>query len=129
MSALRQGLEETYAAALESYLDGGSEQALSEAYQYGRRAINSGLSLLDVTTLHHEVLGIIAARWRPEEQTARLQRASDFLTEALSPYEMALRGWHDAAARLRQANDELEVRVAERTAAHLETVERLDRAQ
>lgn len=129
MSALRQGLEEIYAAALESYLDGGSEQALSEAYQFGRRAINGGLSLLDVTTLHHEVLAIVAPRWRPEEQAARIQRASDFLTEALSPYEMALRGWHEAAARLRQANDELEARVAERTAAHLETVERLDRAQ
>ena len=129
MSLARQGLEEGYAAALENYLNGGSEQALLEAYQFGRRAINDGLSLLDVTTLHHEVLGIMAVRWRPEEQAARLQRGSDFLAEALSPYEMALRGWHEAAARLRQANDELETRVAERTAAHLEAVERLDRAQ
>ena len=129
MNVLRRGLEESYAAALESYLDDGSEQALSEAYQFGRKAINDGLSLLDVTTLHHEVLGIVAPRWRVEEQAARLQRASDFLTEALSPFEMALRGWHEVAARLRQANDELEARVAERTAAHLEAVERLDRAQ
>jgi PAS domain S-box-containing protein len=42
---------------------------------------------------------------------------------------MAHRGRHDMANRLRLANEVLEQRVAERTAAHREAVDRLDRAQ
>lgn len=124
-----QNIQEDYAAALESHLNGTGEEGLHRAYQFGRKAMVDGLSLLDITMLHHEVLSIIAMRWRPEEQAARIQRAAEFLAEALSPFEMALRGWNDTVARLRQANDELEARVAERTTAHREAVERLDRAQ
>lgn len=122
-------LEQSYAAALESHLSGGGESDLNYAYEFGRKAMSDGLSLLDVTMLHHEVLSIIAVRWRPEERGARILRAAEFLAEALSPFEMALRGWHETADRLRRTNDELEERVAERTAAHWEAVERLDRAQ
>jgi len=124
-----QNIQANYAAALESHLSGTGEEGLHHAYQFGRKAMVDGLSLLDIIMLHHEVLSIIATQWRPEEQTARIQRAAEFLAEALSPFEMALRGWNDTVARLRQANDELELRVAERTAAHREAVERLDRAQ
>lgn len=129
MIPLRQSLEEFYAAALQGHLGGAGEQGLHHAYEFGRKAMHDGFGVLDMTMLHHEVLGVMAAQWRPEEQAARFQRAAEFLAEALSPFEMALRGWHDTAARLRQANDELETRVAERTAAHREAVERLDRAQ
>jgi two-component system sensor kinase FixL len=124
-----QNIQQSYATALESHLSGMGEEGLHHAYQFGRKAMVEGLSLLDITMLHHEVLSIMAARWRPEEQAARILRAAEFLAEALSPFEMALRGWHDTATRLRHANDELEERVAQRTAAHLQAVERLDRAQ
>jgi C4-dicarboxylate-specific signal transduction histidine kinase len=58
-----------------------------------------------------------------------IARANEFLTQAAAPFEMAYRGWQDTVARLRQTNDELEARVAQRTAAHRQAEERLDRAQ
>jgi two-component system, LuxR family, sensor kinase FixL len=128
VTQLKQKVDETYAAALEAYLIYASEEVLLRAYDFGRKALADGLGVLDMTMLHHEALGAIASSG-PKNETERFERAAEFLAEALSPFEMALRGWHDTAARLRQANDELEARVAQRTAAYREAQEHLDRAQ
>jgi len=124
----KRNIDDTYTAALESYIIYANEEVLVRAYEFGRKALSDGLGVLDVAMLHHEALSAVASSW-PNNELVRLERAAEFLAEALSPFEMALRGWHETAARLRQANDELEARVAQRTAAYREAEERLDRAQ
>jgi two-component system sensor kinase FixL len=124
---LMPDLVEEYAGALASHIAHGDEASLHHAYKFGRKAMREGLGLLEMTMLHYQALVLLAVR-APGEM-AGLSRTAEFLVEALSPFEMALRGWHDTADRLRQANDELEARVSQRTAAHLGAVERLDRAQ
>jgi hypothetical protein len=120
-----QNIQGSYAAGLESHLSGAGESGLHDAYQFGRQAMVDGLSLLDITMLHHEVLSIMLPRWRPEEQAARILRAAEFLAEALSPFEMALRGWHDTAARHRQANGEPSARAAPPAASQSQLFESL----
>jgi light-regulated signal transduction histidine kinase (bacteriophytochrome) len=75
------------------------------------------MGVLDLTTLHHDVM--LTSVLAPEltDNTQRLlTRGDDFLANSLVPYEMTHRGYVDANARLRELNADLEQRVAERTA-------------
>jgi light-regulated signal transduction histidine kinase (bacteriophytochrome) len=104
MKHLAHDVEEEYAAALESHLAGASEAGLHHAYEFGRRALSDGLGVLDMTMLHHKALGVITASSPPSDERARLERAAEFLAEALSPFEMALRGYREANVRLAEMN-------------------------
>jgi PAS domain S-box-containing protein len=122
--------EARYRRALTAYLDQASEAQLIAALELGRTALAEGYGLLDLLALHHSILGLVIEQLLPAADTrCLLVNASEFLTQVAAPFEMAHRGWHDMADRLRLANEALEQRVAERTAAHREAVERLDRAQ
>jgi PAS domain S-box-containing protein len=86
-----------YARALAEYVSGGSEAALTTAYELGRRAAGSGLGILDLAVLHHEALRALpteGAGGRPA-----IAMAAQFLAESLSPFEMTLRSYR-ASARL-----------------------------
>jgi hypothetical protein len=49
-------LAESYASALRDYLGGGGEQALAQAYEFGRAAIDDRLGLLDMASIHRQAL-------------------------------------------------------------------------
>jgi signal transduction histidine kinase len=101
--------EDQYRAALHEYAARGGEAALRKAYELGRRAIDDGKSLMEIAFLHHQMLSMVVEEVSEEERRASLWRAgSDFLAEALSPYEMAYRGFHDALKALRRLNETLE---------------------
>lgn len=123
--------EARYRRALSGYVDQQEQEAeLMVAFELGRLALAEGYSLLDVLGLHHEVLcTLIKQSWQSADDRQRLTAANDFLIQVAAPFEMAHRGWHDMADRLRSANEELEKRVADRTAAHRKAEEHLDRAQ
>ena len=89
-----------YAVALEAYLVAESEEALSSAYELGRQAMNEGLGVLDMVTLHRAAV----ARATNDETSAR---AATFFMEALSPFEMALGGYRASNAELKRLNDSL----------------------
>jgi len=102
-------LEDEYASFLREYAAGGGEAALGKAYELGRRALTERKSLVEVASLHHKAL----QRLLREEKDggmreSLLQKGSDFLSECLSPYEMAHRGFQDAVKALRQLNETLE---------------------
>jgi two-component system, LuxR family, sensor kinase FixL len=119
-----------YWRALTAYLDQAAEAQLIAALELGRTALAEGCGLVDLLALHHSVLGLVIQQSPPGTDTRLLLvHASEFLTQVAAPFEMAHRGWRNMADRLRLANEALEQRVAERTAAHREAVERLDRAQ
>jgi hypothetical protein len=85
-------LRRSYRAAFLRYLARGEEAALVAGYELGRSALASGLSLLEVVRVHHEVLTEVLAGSPPAEVPVVADAASGFLYEVLASYEMAGRG-------------------------------------
>jgi signal transduction histidine kinase len=95
-----------YTAALEEYLDGAGESALSRAYDLGRKALGSGLGVLEMSAIHHEAIKAVAV-WAGDPEKRRLEKAADFFAESLSPFEMAFRGYEDVNHKLLALNETL----------------------
>jgi signal transduction histidine kinase len=105
----RDILAEEYITALRSYLVSVSEVALQRAYEVGRFALADGIGLLDMAILHHEALEKTSSLvLRRRDESRRLKAAAQFLSESLSPYEMAYRGFRERNAALRRINEVLE---------------------
>jgi signal transduction histidine kinase len=89
--------------------DHADEDALQRAYEIGRQGIARGIGLLELATIHHEVLARtlkrISKSTRVEEE---VRRAARFFIESLSPYEMAHRGFTEAVCALRSLNETME---------------------
>jgi diguanylate cyclase (GGDEF)-like protein/PAS domain S-box-containing protein len=102
---------EEYAPALVDYLHGRSdESALLHAYELGRKAATSRLSILDLHGVHHETLLSCATQALPRsehEMAAFLTRAAEFLDQTVAPFEMMHRGYVESVAQLREMNDVL----------------------
>lgn len=108
-------LKEEYTAALRDYVARGEESALQQAFDLGRRAIKDEPSVLDITAIHHEALARLLRETPDASRERVLQEASEFLMQAISPFEMTHRGFQETNARLRELNETLERRVEERT--------------
>ena len=111
-------LEAAYALTLQEYLRGGGETALRKAYELGRSAMADGHGLLEVVAVHHAALNEVLMQpgvtdlLKQPDVLGRLRRVIDrgreFLAEAISPYEMAQRGFGEALQALRRLNETLE---------------------
>jgi signal transduction histidine kinase len=102
-------IDERYQAALFDYLAAPEEVALLGGYDLGRSALSKGLGLLEMATVHSRSVGMALNRPLRDDERARLLDAqTEFFVEALSPFEMAHRAFHDANAVLRRLNDMLE---------------------
>ncbi|HUO35189.1 MAG TPA: ATP-binding protein [Candidatus Acidoferrum sp.] len=105
----RASLNRDYRAALSHYVLRGGEEGLRRAYELGRVAIQEGRGLVDIASLHHQVLVALVVRENPTVRRAQMIRAStDFFLECLSPYEMVHRGFQDAVRALRRMNEMME---------------------
>jgi signal transduction histidine kinase len=93
---------EDYREALRRLLAGEGEAALSTAYEIGRRALASGLGILDVVSLHEDAVAAMAPG------PAALPLMGSFLLESLSPFEISYRAVGEANAALRRLNETLE---------------------
>lgn len=101
--------QEEYRSAFGEYVQRGGEAALGRAYELGRRAISEKKTLMEIASLHHQALhGILVEAQEAAADQELLAAAADFLSEILSPYEMAHRGVQDAIAALRHLNETLE---------------------
>ena len=117
MSLAIDQLKERYLSALTEFL-GGKEEASGQAYELGRLAVNDGLGLLDVSTIHHEALTRLLARADTPEESARMvEEAAGFLMQSLAPFETIHRGFREANESLSTLNETLERRVEEQTRA------------
>jgi signal transduction histidine kinase len=96
---------EDYREALDLYLKGAGESALSSAYEIGRRAVAAGLGILDVVSLHEKAVATILER-KPQDAMA-----GSFLIESLSAFEISYRSVDEANAALRRLNELLEAEV------------------
>lgn len=101
---------ENYAAALDAYLSDPTEGALRQGYELGREAMSAGTNLVAIVLIHQDA---VSHSFRKKsfprtrlDQHAHL--ATEFLTEVLSSYDMAHRGFQEAVSALRRMNELLE---------------------
>lgn len=107
-------LASDYVEAMTSFLADKAEPALQCGYELGRRAIASGLGLLDVTKVHQQALrALIGTVTSPRKSKDLIQSAGLFLMEVLSPFEATHRGFREAYDQLKALNATLENRNAE----------------
>ncbi len=139
MSAESGSLADAYAKAIERYLGAPSEATLETAYEIGRAAIAQGVRMIDVAVAHQRAVARLLAGSSQTPAALLVDRAMQFLIEALSPFELALGGFRDSITRLehevaeraraqdalRAAHDHLEERVQQRTAELFAANERL----
>lgn len=109
MTAANDRFASRYRACLLEFMRSGSEDALERAYELGRAAMSEKRGLLDVLAVH------AAVAETPEASVSDAAQRQRFLAEALSPYEMALRGFSEANFALKRLSASLEQRVRERT--------------
>jgi signal transduction histidine kinase len=93
------------ADALRRYMSNPDEGALRDAYEIGRTALATGVGVLDMAHVCSHALTEVSAVPTDERWAGAAER---FFTEALSPFEMAHRGFKDANAVLRRVNQLLE---------------------
>jgi signal transduction histidine kinase/ActR/RegA family two-component response regulator len=126
MTAPSVSLREAYRQAFATYLASNREDALCvDVLEVGRSALAGGCGIVDVLALHQSVCSSLIANLTSNQSASNLiEKANDFLTDIVAPFEMALRGWHDIVARLKNMNESLERQVAERTAALRESERR-----
>jgi serine phosphatase RsbU (regulator of sigma subunit) len=90
-----------YRAALATYVESGQETQLQEAYTLGRQAITTGMTILELVDHHRAAVDAVADRTFSPRDTAMIRSTFVFLSEALSTFEMAQRGYWEAQERAR----------------------------
>jgi signal transduction histidine kinase len=112
MKAAARELRETYERALSDYARSGAEEGLLHAYELGRRAVGDGMGVLEMTALHQQALGSPGVAEQALADPPRMAgRASEFLAEALAPFELTRRGFEQLSQTLHAANKGLEDRL------------------
>ncbi|KRE43986.1 phosphatase RsbU N-terminal domain-containing protein [Knoellia sp. Soil729] len=86
-----EDLTRDYRAAFLAYLPQRSESALTLGYRIGRRAVDEGVSLLDLVSVHHVVLAEVLDDLPHGTPSAVIESAAAFLLEVLSTFDMAHR--------------------------------------
>jgi hypothetical protein len=88
-----------YAVAFHRYRSRGQEDALRSAYEIGRDAVVSQLSLLEVAEVHHAVLFEAMRGADDAEFDAIAGAAPRFFAEVLATFDMTTRGFIEQIAR------------------------------
>ncbi len=109
MTDKSSAIAEQYTTGLREYLTRGGEPALQRAYELGRDALNQGVGLLDMITIHHDALGAVLRSTPILRQTPEMPMSAGlFLLESLSPFEMTHRGFRESNILLHRLNQTLE---------------------
>jgi signal transduction histidine kinase len=107
---------ETYRALLVAPASGDLGEELNRAYQWGRSALERGVSLLDILAVHtSSIAALLGADAATPVTSAEIARIAAITQEVVAPFEMAYRGYKDANQALISANENLEATIAERT--------------
>jgi hypothetical protein len=85
-------LTRNYRAAFLGYLPRREEAALNRGYELGRGAVTTGVSILDLARIHHEILLEVLRDTPAEDVSALAAAASEFFVEVLATYDMTQRG-------------------------------------
>lgn len=97
MSKRADPYRKQYADAFTAYLAAPTEDALRAAYELGRDAVGGALSVLELASIHHEVLCRHLAGAHGRADVDRVAAAAgDFFLESLSAFEIVQRGFREA---------------------------------
>ncbi len=108
MRPILSELADEYCSELQRHVREPGEARLSRAYEFGRKAIAEGLGVLEMATIHGKALEkVLGDEGRTGSNGLIHQRAAELLLEALSPFEIALRGYQEANSELRARLEEL----------------------
>jgi hypothetical protein len=80
-----------YRVAFLRYLPRQEETALAAAYELGRGALASGISILELAQVHHDILLEVLRETREDEVRQVAAAGSTFFLEALAASDMAQR--------------------------------------
>jgi hypothetical protein len=99
VSGTVSGFETAYASALAEYVRSRRESSLERAHELGRQALAVGLSVLDVTELHHRCIHAMTGD-EPAASESPHESALPFLLQSLAALDMTTRGFVEAAQRV-----------------------------
>lgn len=104
---------EQYRLALKGYLADRSESHLHHAYELGRQALDAGMGVLNLVSVHEAALAetLKEAPDGMKAASVRVSTAGRFLVETLSPFEMFHLGNRESNMALRRLNGILEEEV------------------
>jgi len=106
MGADTKQLAERYFEIFQEYLKEQGESSLSSGYEFARRAMVDGCSVLEMAEFHHEALRRVLRAHRPAQKV--LAQAVDLFAACLSPFEMSHRGAQEGTRALHRLNEVLE---------------------
>jgi len=108
-------LQDQYKTILLHYIAEGGEPGLELAYEFGRQAIEHGISILQIVDAHYNALSDVLASTDTAQDVIITQRAGHLLKEALGPFEMTQRGYRETIDLLRNQNLKLAGLLEERS--------------
>lgn len=114
MDRLSKRLKKDYYRGLEEYLLYKEESGLTYAYEMGRRAVQKGVSELDLITYHHDKLIELENADINLEYEKKVKRASVYLKECLAPFEVKLGSYRNAIEKLEEKNEKLNQEITNR---------------
>lgn len=92
-----------------NYLAEAGESGLEQAYELGRKALDSGLGVVELAAVYHQALrSCLRSATTADDCLQRVKSLGGFFVESLSPFEMTHRGYRDAHAALRRLNEMME---------------------
>jgi hypothetical protein len=91
MTTTLQSLRRDYSAGFLRYLHRRDEEPLRIGYEIGRAAVVSGMSVLELAQIHHEVLLEVLRDPSSDDLAAVATAASEFFLEVLATFDMTQR--------------------------------------
>jgi light-regulated signal transduction histidine kinase (bacteriophytochrome) len=112
MKAAVRKFKTVYKTSLEESLAGGGEVVLQRGYELGRHAVRDGIGVMDIISIHAEVVLSLLSQAATTSECTHIVKASQcLLSEFLAPFELTYRGFIDLESltvQLETANKELE---------------------
>jgi hypothetical protein len=85
-----EDLQRDYRVAFLAHVASRDEASLHAGYRVGRRAVEDGFTLLDLSRIHHEVFRQALAETRPADLGDLVDAASQLFLEVLSTWQMLI---------------------------------------
>ncbi len=84
-------VQRDYRVAFLSYLPRREEKALHAGYEIGRTAVIEGVSMLELSRIHHEVFRMALWETSADRIDEMVEAASEFFLEVIAVYHMTHR--------------------------------------